>query len=278
MRQLERRWTETFWREVAPKRGIAAPDSLRRVGDPESEVALLAARLEELEELEQQATKIVVEWRSPPPLTERRVLHEPWLLTRSDRRSYERRLEYLCEWLEKEADGLPVGVEGRMRMNSSGPDLDVHLLSSVPRGAAPLVVRHGGLLDDLRALFGSKRRIQLGIESFDGLFVIEGDEATARTLLDGSMRNTLLRLGELTPVELRMGDGRARIGRYPSLTVNPIPTLVWFRKALAIARVLHQGTGQVAAHVVFRSWAAPAPERAVSASPADRRPHIRRRL
>lgn len=240
VRELEARWTETFWREVAPARKVPAPGSLPSARDSEAEVAQLAARLEVLNELEAQWARVLVEWESPPPLSSPRVqLARPKLLAPWLRSALEPPFERFCSEVERAAGELPLGVNARYHQTRSGTFIAGHLVTTTPRGAARLIVRNESFTDDLRKLFGSKHDIQLGIDSFDGVFAIEGDEATARRVLDADTRAALLRMGERGPVAIRSGGGRAEIGHF-AVTGSSAPDAGWLRSAIAVAGVLHR--------------------------------------
>lgn len=235
---LERKWTEIFWREVAPERGIAPPDAARPAQDLEAEIARLSARLSVLQKLESERRSITQEWERPPPLTGpptqllgRRPI-VPWIARATDES-----LARVARYIEQDRSGVPYRAEARLYQTRNGTFLLTHLVTPIAPVVPHFTVRHETFSDDLRKLFGSKHDIQLGVDEFDGVFAIEGDEPTARAVLDRATRSTLLRMGMRGRVDVRIANGEARIGQNDLFTDDQLD-LRWFTDAVGIAHTL----------------------------------------
>lgn len=238
VRTLEQRWTETFWREVAPKQGIAARDSRPRAGEPEAEVAQLAARLEELNALEPKVTKILVWWKSPLPLPEPGPPERPKLLGKALREQLEAGFEHFCRQVAEAAGTTPIVVRAvYAQARYEGVFITGHLMTTTAPGVAELVVRNETFGDDLRKLFGSKHDIRIGDENFDGIFAVEGDETLARQVLDSEIRAALVTMGAQKRVAVRCGAGHVEVGRF-AINEYGGPDLRWIRSAVAVTRAL----------------------------------------
>ena len=77
--------------------------------------------------------------------------------------------------------------------------------------AARLELRPEGILQDLLEMVGLRREIELDDPSFDPVFVIQGDEATARAFLTNEVRRALLVIGEEHAPIVTLAAGRARL-------------------------------------------------------------------
>ncbi|RZO47743.1 MAG: hypothetical protein EVA89_38925 [Sandaracinaceae bacterium] len=236
--ELEARWTDTFWREVAPSREVAPPRAVSPSGGLEAEVERLAARLEVLRALERSASRIVADWGTPPALLGPRLVFgglgvrlNPWL-----RPAVQRAAASMLEVVEREDPESSIRVRARAHRSQHGLHLVVQLETTVAPSVPELRVRHEGMFDEVRKLLGSGHDIQIGVDGFDGVFAIEGDEPTARALLDAETRASLLRMGEGDPVDVRVRAGVATVGRRTASFGDA--DAGWVQRACRVARAL----------------------------------------
>lgn len=210
--ELEGAWTDVFWEELADEEGIAPRRSVSPEPDLEAEIARLAARAEVLERLEARADRVVRAWSRPGPLEGEAVEHVPGVRGGYGWSDMDGWLGRVRACVDRHREGVPVRACARSWVNEGTVGLSIHVVTSIARGARALTVRPETLLDDLRKMLGSRHDVELGAEAFDGVFAVEGDEATARAVLDGDARAALLRLGARSTVEVRLGGGQAWVG------------------------------------------------------------------
>ncbi|AKF07643.1 hypothetical protein DB32_004792 [Sandaracinus amylolyticus] len=209
MRELEARWTEAFWAEVAPSRGLPHPGPEPSI----DRIAELAARVSALEALEARHGAVVLEWSTPGEV--RRTAHSVrstapravrWLEgVLPD--AYRARAESVADMLVARAAPIPIDV--RTAIDDSA--LLVEIAAPVAPGVATLSLGPETLWHSLGKMLGS-REIELGDSTFDGAFLVAGDEETVRAVLDAPTRAALLALGTNHRAELRIAPGEARVG------------------------------------------------------------------
>ena len=73
-------------------------------------------------------------------------------------------------------------------------EVEMQLVTSVPRGAPRLSVRHESLFAAVSKAMGFKHEVEVGDESFDGLFLVQGNRLDARRVLVPIVRAHLLAL------------------------------------------------------------------------------------
>jgi hypothetical protein len=224
IRDLEERWTPTFWSEIAAPRGVLGPRP-----DAEWTMLDLSLRVAALEALESDWAAIERDWTKLAPIAR-------------DSRSID--LETVREHAPRTRSSLapvdigPVAVRFRVEVVGTeeeqwawiaaeiaareiDEDLDIdvrfdvartlmHMVASVPRGVGRLRVRPQTTWHDLGHLLAPD--IELGDPGFDGAFKIDGDEHAARAILSPDTRRSLALLAERGAVELAVEAGVATLG------------------------------------------------------------------
>lgn len=92
--------------------------------------------------------------------------------------------------------GAPFALRARAIQDTNGQLIDVamHLVTSVARATPALSLRHETLLHSFGKALGVKREVDVGDDSFDGLFFVEATKAAVERLLTPSVRAELLAL------------------------------------------------------------------------------------
>jgi|GEM_PF-1616976 len=113
--------------------------------------------------------------------------------------------------------GVPFALRASAQPSGNGTitEVDMCLVTSVPRAMPRLVVRHETLVLSVGSALGLTNEVEVGEPSFDGLFLIEGTQEAAAQILLPALRAQLLALA-----------------RYdiPTLTIDPprrIASLRW---------------------------------------------------
>lgn len=189
---------------------------------------MLAAYLVELEALLEGLPALEADWSAVPeevptiPNTER-----PWRIgyLRDDAAlAIARDCEAMVRELDRNAtfepygqlawiarfrhQGCPFKLEASVLSvaNEEVGEVGMCLVTGIPRGLPPLVVRHETLVLTIGKVIGLKREVDVGDASFDGLFLIEGTQEAADLFLPPNVRNHLLTLARFD---------------VPTLTVDP---------------------------------------------------------
>lgn len=226
LRDLEARFTDVFWQELAPDLGLArfggagalgagpalAP-SHEGCGGASDELSLIARSVERLEGVVRRWRAIERRWARPGTSAP----HGEGSRTGAGDATAEAVVarEQLEAMLRALRPRMPVDV--RVRPNGA---LRVHwaVATSAPRGAGTVRIEPERLLDDLRKMAGVLTDIEVGDPRFDGVFLVRGHETTVRRVLDGETRRTLLRLGARSAdvrVELDGGVAAVRLHAAP---------------------------------------------------------------
>jgi hypothetical protein len=100
---------------------------------------------------------------------------------------------YLARFRER---GCPFALQAALHTGGNGvvSEVEMFLVTSIPRALPPLTVRHESLVLSVGLALGLKREIEVGDESFDGLFIIEGTKEAAALYLVPAVRAQLLAL------------------------------------------------------------------------------------
>jgi hypothetical protein len=191
LRDLEARFSDVFWRELAPGLGIVRSSAREWQSSPiDADVGELSRRIGAIEAVFARWSAIDRAWARPsrrPPIGEGSsscAIGDPTpdvAIARED----------LGRWLRAMRIRLPLDV----RVRPNGARVKWTLASSAPRGAGAVTIEPERLLDDLRKMAGVLTDIEVGDDRFDGVFLVRGHEPTARALLDVATRRRLLRLG-----------------------------------------------------------------------------------
>jgi hypothetical protein len=197
LRDLEASFTEAFWSDVAPLLGLR-----RWCG---SEATSVEEELRGLDERLQALRTVLV-----------RGLEHVWTRAANDALASTRdynaeaaacRARVACALTELTPQGR---VE--LRVVAEGVGARWSLSKPISLGVASCTIEPERLLDDLRKLAGLVRDIEVGDEVFDGAFLVQGHESTARAVLTRGARTALLRLGACTRhMAARVGRGEARV-------------------------------------------------------------------
>ncbi|UJR79761.1 DNA integrity scanning protein DisA nucleotide-binding domain protein [Sandaracinus amylolyticus] len=196
MRDLEARWTEDFWRDVAPERGLQHPGPEPSI----EQMAELAARVSALEALEVRHGAVMLEWSTPGAV--RRTAHSVRPDDPADPYAAQ-----IAQVLIRHA--APMAIDVRVRRDHQMMFLE--LAAALPPGVGRFTLGPETLWHSLRKTLGANE-IEIGDANFDGAFLIEGDEAAVRAVLDPPTREALLELGALHRAELEVAPGEARVG------------------------------------------------------------------
>lgn len=222
--------TETFWESLAPSLrerltelrstdvlgsfapGTAGGDSLDKLTHTE---ALLAAFLDELEGLVATLPATEAEWavlpddvadppeprltlpRFPPTDEEAATIHREFRMAVRDRDRDAEIVEHEYMYLARFRDrGAPFALRATLYAQASGQvsEVDMWLVTSIPRALPRLVVRHETLVLSVGKALGLKHEVEVGDTSFDGLFLIEGTKEAADRYLAPAVRAQLLAL------------------------------------------------------------------------------------
>lgn len=204
---LEGRFTNVFWRELAPSLSLA------RLG---VEVHRVARRTED--DVRRQIAsleRILAVWPDIRERWERPARRAPRGAgsSRASGRYLNATLEEMeiREELERVLPSVPVGIPLDLRIISGG-QVRWAIATSAPLGAGAVGIETERLLDDLRKMAGLLTDIEVGDSTFDGAFLVRGHESTARNVLDRSTRQALLRLGERSRrMRVLLADGEAKV-------------------------------------------------------------------
>jgi hypothetical protein len=107
--------------------------------------------------------------------------------------------------------GCPFTLRATLYTQGNGQvsEVDMWLVTSIPRGLPPLVVRHESLALSIGVALGLKHDIEVGDTSFDGLFLIDGTNAAAALYLVPAVRAQLLALAHFDVPTLHVNpEGR----------------------------------------------------------------------
>jgi hypothetical protein len=232
--ERERRLTDAFWRDVAPAWNV--PPTLEPSDDPRTDREARIALLDQA--LERARSGPWADVRLPPPKLERvdrfdelplRLKEGPPidiqpLLAVARFHASGGELEYrgFREWAVRfEADGAPLELRARPD-RGSGRGFPEVLIRTTVCPTARLSLRGEGVARDVLEFLGLvEPQIEVDDADFDGIFLVEGDEQTARTWLTPDARIALLAQDlESTPV-LEAVDGlatfRTRTATKPAL-------------------------------------------------------------
>ena len=204
LRDLEARFTDVFWRELATRLGVARSRGWSASSVAE-ELVEVARRIASIESVLSRWTGIERIWTHPAPSapigpgSHHATVDDETLETAIAR-------EQLARWLE--AIEVPMPLDVRVRPRGAG--VTWALATSAPRGAGRVTIEPERLLDDLRKMAGVLTDIEVGDDRFDGVFLVQGHEPTARALLDGETRRRLLGIGaRCARLRIELGEGTA---------------------------------------------------------------------
>lgn len=224
--------TETFWESLAPglRERLAELRSTDVLGsfaagtaqDPRDSLehltrteALLAAFLDELEGLVATLPATEAEWAvlpdevaDPPAPTftlprfaptdeEAAAIYREFRMAVRERdrdaEIVEHEHMYLARFRER---GAPFSLRATLYTQGNGQvsEVDMWLVTSIPRALPRLVVRHETLVLSVGKALGLKHEVEVGDTSFDGLFLIEGTKEAADRYLAPPVRAQLLAL------------------------------------------------------------------------------------
>ena len=224
---LEGRFSEAFWSRVAPELGIE-----RELQDVETETPIAddiqaaEVRVDLLEQTVGRLGRLESEWCTPAHSVARigvgalggissntATAHGwPQNLTESVRK--------LDATFEMKPRGL--GIEGGSLV-ADGVPLDIQqawslrgivlwtFATTVARILGPLRIEHEGTLDGILDMLGLQAELELADDRFDPVFLVRGDEPTARAVLKPEARELLLRIGEETSPVFRIAAGQAAL-------------------------------------------------------------------
>jgi hypothetical protein len=127
---------------------------------------------------------------------------------------------YLARFRDK---GCPFTLRATLYTQGNGQvsEVDMWLVTSIPRALPPLVVRNESLGLSLGVALGLKHDVEIGDPSFDGLFLIEGTNADAALYLVPAVRAQLLALAYFDVPTLHVNpEGRVASLRWK---YEPVP-------------------------------------------------------
>ncbi len=222
MHELEARWTDVFWVEVAPTLGLRSPAPEPSI----DELPVLEARVSALEEMEARHGALTLAWSSPGELPRARSSIDLEALEANARRvsplralldgGYHHRAVTVARTLIERA--APIEIDVRIHY------IEGVLLVLIAAAAAPGVASFSVRGETFWDSFWNRREIEIGDESFDGAFLVEGDAWAARAVLDPATRAALLLLGanhsaelHVAPSEICVGTVQIPIGEEPSM-------------------------------------------------------------
>ena len=271
IRDTEAELTDAFWASLDPRereRLSALRDALELVrSESFEELAraeqLLSSYADELARRVAALPGLEEEWcalpdEAPDPPLER----EPWVLGlpsqaetsqlvrafRAMVRERDRRAEVvdgkrscLARFRDRNA---PFSLRATAYTNGNGQIAEVAmwLMTSVPRAAPRLVVRHESLVQAFGKALGLKHEVEVGEPSFDGLFLIEGSKEAADRLLVPSVQTMLLTLARFDVPTLdidpprRVASLRWRFEPAPKALEAAVGVLATIREAEAVVR------------------------------------------
>ena len=260
---LERSYSDAFWERLAPELPLDPPE-IRWEPDEDATLEQLMgatnareARLAALHEVERNFGQLEERWGrpslEPPPLE---LIVANWT-TRVDQAlkikgkvydDYERVMAQYApdvEIHEVEPDGLgchiqsagvpfAITVQGWSDSSSAEQEPLNKVSVCVPPGAGDVRLLPQNFADEVLALLRLKQDIQLGLPDFDGFFLIQGDEDTARAVLRSEVRQNLLGLARDDIPHFEMANG--------------VASLYWFWKlkrsslelAMEALRIIHE--------------------------------------
>jgi hypothetical protein len=110
------------------------------------------------------------------------------------------------------AHGAPFALRATAYSNGSEQltEVPMCLVTSVPRSIPRLLVRHETVLLAFGKALGVKHEVEVGEPSFDGLFLIEGEESAAKRMLTPRVRSHLLALARYDVPTLDVDPPRRR--------------------------------------------------------------------
>lgn len=233
--------TEDFWRTLddrAEERLDAMHDAMELVQSTDDLTFEMMARAEaqlatghdELARLIAQLPSVEEEWCTlPDEVDDPPAPNESWpvsLLAYEERDAFERSLASMIldrdrgatierhdlrSWVARfRHRGAPFSLRATAYPKKSGviEEVAMTLVTSVPRAAPPLVVRHESLLAACAKVLGLKHEVEIGEPSFDGLFLIQGSRQTAVRLLQPNVRAQLLALSRFDVPTLEIDPPR----------------------------------------------------------------------
>lgn len=243
VREREANVTDIFWSSLdeAAKDRVATMFDAVDLVDSGKELSLeelataearLARGLERVDELFARLPSLEEEWREVPDAVEPPAApREPWPLVVVPHHVREQ-VEVGFTQMVRERDanasvvrderrswlamfthrGAPFALRATAHTNGSGQLTEVPtcLATSVPRGIPRLLVRHETVLLAFGKALGVKREVELGDPSFDGLFLVEGEEEAARRMLSPRVQSQLLALARYDIPKLEIDPPRRR--------------------------------------------------------------------
>ncbi len=104
-----------------------------------------------------------------------------------------RRGAMLARFRDRDA---PFALRGQVISDNNGNVVDValHLVTSISRATPPLSLRHETMLHAFGKVLGVKREVDVGDDSFDGLFFVESTKDAVERLLPPQVRAQLMAL------------------------------------------------------------------------------------
>lgn len=243
IRERETDVTDTFWAsldEDATQRVAAMFDavdlvsagkelSLDEMAQAETQ---LARGLERVDELFARLPTLEEEWGEVPDEVEPPLpLSEPWpfvLISHGLRAEVENAFTQMIRerdpgativrderrsWLATFShQGVPFALRATAYSNGGEQltEVPMCLVTSVPRCIPRLLVRHETVLLAFGKALGVKHEVEVGEASFDGLFLIEGEEETAKRMLSPRVQSLLLTLARYDVPTLEIDPPRRR--------------------------------------------------------------------
>jgi hypothetical protein len=211
LRDLEQRFTDVFWREIAPTLALSRSTfqdwSTERI---EEDLAELAQKIGAVEGVLARWAGVERKWSRPAA---RAPQGEGSRSPALDDVTFEAATTRAA--LENSVKKLKPDFPIDVRVQPNGAGVKWALATSAPRGAGSVTIEPERLLDDLRKMAGVLHDIEVGDSRFDGVFLVRGHEATARSLLDHATRRLLLALGARSAqLHVELADGCAAVQLY----------------------------------------------------------------
>jgi len=237
VRELESQLTDAFWsslelyvreRLAELREGLAmvAADTLAEQTKAEG---LLAAYVDELTRWVATAPALEESWRELPSIVDDppppRHPFGNWLSPperESFVHSFATTMYDVCHETEIVEDGrssffarfrrrdAPFSLRATPIADARGNlrEVEMQLVTSVPRGAPRLLVKHESLFAAVSKAMGFKHEVEVGDESFDGLFLIQANRLDARRVLVPIVRAHLMALARFDVPTLEIDPKR----------------------------------------------------------------------
>ncbi|MCA9610226.1 MAG: hypothetical protein KC619_31735 [Myxococcales bacterium] len=107
-------------------------------------------------------------------------------------------------------DGAPIDLQVLLERGGDRSRMVLEGTTTVVPSAR-LGLKPEGILQDLLEMLGFSEEIELGDPSFDPVFLISGDEPTARAFLTGPLKRAILAISEEAGARVTIAGGLARL-------------------------------------------------------------------